>query len=46
MIQGKQKTALPVGAGKAAVETGITDNRMVPVRSCESLSGTVNSRRL
>ena len=22
MIQGKQKTALPVGAGKAAVETG------------------------
>lgn len=24
----------------------LTDKRMVPVRSCESLSGTVNSRRL
>ncbi len=23
MIQGKQKTALPVGAGKAVIETGI-----------------------
>lgn len=34
MIQGKQKTALPVGAGKAVIETGIV---------CVDLSRPYNS---